>query len=314
MNPPDIHPEALLDRARSGSLGFEEQRLLDKHLSRCSVCRFELSLAPALYAHIPLSNDDDALVARVLDRATAPRGIRRIRFGRALTRRALLLVAALAIVSAASAAVYSRLPRAIAPPVPAPVVVDHVGTNVPPASGSEPPADSPVASVDRIDHVDQHETPRAAAPPSAAPSTEKSREPSAKSNLAPRAPEATCADLFRKANQVRRNGAAEEAITLYRDLESKCAGSTEEISSRVLVGRIYLDRLADSRRALAAFDSYLAAGTSGPLREDALIGRALALGKLGRRGEEESAWNTLLANYPDSIYAEKAKARLNEIR
>jgi len=123
-----------------------------------------------------------------------------------------------------------------------------------------------------------------------------------------------CAEGFRRANQARRSGGADEAIRLYRTLQSICPGSKEEVSSRVLVGRLYLDRVADPRSALAAFDSYLAAGAGGPLREEALIGRALALGKLNRSREEQAAWTALLTAYPDSIYAEKAKARLNELR
>jgi hypothetical protein len=127
------------------------------------------------------------------------------------------------------------------------------------------------------------------------------------------APSTICADRFRRANELRREGAAEQAARFYEELSSVCAGSSEDVSARVLVGRIYLDRLSDPNRALAAFASYLAAASNGSLREDAMIGRALALGRLNRAPEEESAWRALLSSYPDSLYAQKAKSRLNEL-
>jgi hypothetical protein len=310
MSAPDIHPEDLLDRAKRGSLAAPEQRLLDKHLAQCSACRFELAVAPALYGQIELRAEDDALLARAVGRAVAsPWRARRTplaAFRRAITRPAFVIAAVLAVVSIASAAAYSRRARSVSPPASVTVAVDHENRGAPtvvpfeaiepPPAKAPPPLPAPTSSGERAILA-----PRTIAPP---------RKPVE----APREPQANCADVFRNANEVRRKNDAAEAIRLYRELHAICPGSTEEISSRVLVGRIYLDRLSDPSRALASFDSYLAAGSVGPLREEALIGRALALGKLRRASEEETAWRALLAEYPDSIYAEKAKARLTELR
>ena len=105
-----------------------------------------------------------------------------------------------------------------------------------------------------------------------------------------------------------------EAAHTYRDLQSSFPGSPEEIVSRVTLGRLMLDRLGDARGALVQFDSYLANPTHGALREEALIGRALALGRLHRQAEEKGAWAALVAAYPKSAYAERARARLEELR
>jgi hypothetical protein len=105
-----------------------------------------------------------------------------------------------------------------------------------------------------------------------------------------------------------------EATRTYRELQASFPGSQEELVSRVTLGRLLLDRVGDARGALVQFDSYLANPTHGALREEALIGRALALGRLGRRSEEKSAWSALLADYASSAYAERARVRLEELR
>jgi TolA-binding protein len=127
-------------------------------------------------------------------------------------------------------------------------------------------------------------------------------------------PPATAAELFARANLARRRGDVNEAAHTYRDLQSSFPGSPEELVSRVTLGRLMLDRLGDARGALVQFDSYLANPTHGALREEALIGRALALGRLHRQAEEKGAWAALVSAYPKSAYAERARARLEELR
>jgi hypothetical protein len=68
------------------------------------------------------------------------------------------------------------------------------------------------------------------------------------------------------------------------------------------------------QEALALFDGYLANASGGTLEEEALAGRALALGRLGRASEEERAWALLIGKYPDSVYVPQAKARLGKGR
>jgi len=120
--------------------------------------------------------------------------------------------------------------------------------------------------------------------------------------------------LFGKANAAQRDGAAADAARLYTELERSFPGTPEELVARVLLGRLLLDRLDDPRGALAQFDSYLANPDHDALGEEALIGRALVLERLGRHVEEKSAWEVLLGAYPRSSYAEPARTRIDELR
>jgi hypothetical protein len=124
----------------------------------------------------------------------------------------------------------------------------------------------------------------------------------------------SASELFGKANVAQRDGAAADAARLYIELERSFPGSAEELVARVLLGRLLLDRLDDPRGSLVQFDSYLANPDHDALGEEALIGRALALERLGRNAEEKSAWETLLGAYPRSSYAEPARTRLDELR
>lgn len=124
----------------------------------------------------------------------------------------------------------------------------------------------------------------------------------------------TAVELFSRANAAQRDGAPAEAARLYADLERSFPGAAEELVARVLRGRLLLDRLDDPRSALAQFDSYLATPDHDTLGEEALIGRALALERLGRHSEERSAWESLVGAYPRSSYAEPARTRLDELR
>jgi anti-sigma factor RsiW len=101
---PQIHPEDLLDRAQQGFLGPDERHLLEKHLARCSACRFERSLAPALYAELDFAPGDDALIARVIDGAAPWPGYPRpLDTGRRFWRTAVLLVAMMGAAAVAAA-------------------------------------------------------------------------------------------------------------------------------------------------------------------------------------------------------------------
>ena len=123
----------------------------------------------------------------------------------------------------------------------------------------------------------------------------------------------SAAEAFSRANLARREGKVKEVVRLYRTLQERFAGSSEELVSRVALGRLLLDRLGDSRGALVQFNSYLASPGSGALREEAMVGRALALGRLGRGAEERAAWTALLDAWPKSAHAKRAQARLAEL-
>jgi hypothetical protein len=104
-----------------------------------------------------------------------------------------------------------------------------------------------------------------------------------------------------------------EAVRLYRALQEQYSGTSEELVSRVTLGRLLLDRLGDSRGALVQFNSYLASPGGGALREEAMVGRALSLGRMGRSAEERAAWKALLDAWPKTTYRKRAEARLAEL-
>jgi TolA-binding protein len=114
--------------------------------------------------------------------------------------------------------------------------------------------------------------------------------------------------LFDESNVARRHGDLDRVVALHRELESRFPASRETQVSRATLGRWLLDR-GDSSGALAYFGAYLAAG-SGDLAEDAMIGRATALDRLGRDDEARRAWRSLLDAFPKTSYAAHAADRL----
>jgi TolA-binding protein len=122
----------------------------------------------------------------------------------------------------------------------------------------------------------------------------------------------TAAELFRDANAERRAGNIGKAADLYRALQKQHPNAAETQASRVSLGRLLLDRQGDANGALVQFDAYLKSATedSGTLSEEARVGRALALERLGRQAEERRAWEELVARHPQSLHAGRARERL----
>jgi len=285
----DLHPEELLDRARRGLASEIELERLGAHVAICAACRFEADFARDADAHAEFAGDEFVTARLRRDTLTAlsARASGADHFGRSRARRIVILAAALCLVATASAAAVlavrarSQTPEPMAAAAPA----------LPTKPGKRMEARTPNA---------EPPTPEADIAPRA-----PSKQP-AKAAEAPR----SAAQLFASANSARRKGAVGEAAEGYRELQRAYPGSQEEIVSRVTLGRLLLDRLGDAGGALVQFNSYLANPAHRALREEALIGRALSLGRLGRDAEERSAWNALLSAYPKSAYAERARERL----
>lgn len=297
----DLHPDELFDRLRAGRATASERERLHRHLKSCSACRLEQALladadeaaAAAEAAEIAERASRRALAQLRTQRALGPRAVRKPAAARRF--RSLFAAALIAACFAAVALGRTGLHRRAPSPPPAPTHARAVSA----AEVGLPSAPAPAIAV---------APPTVDAPEIRAPEVGASKPLSS----AQRTPEALSAsELFARANQARHQGDSRDAAALYRSLERAFPKSAEAGVARVTFGRLLLDRLGEPRAALAEFDAYLSAG--GPLREEALVGRALALGRLGRRQEERASWSTLLTTFPQSTYAARAKQRISEL-
>ena len=291
----DLHPEDLLERRARGRLSSADQARLEQHLAECDVCRVERSLSAQAALDVEPLRDEKLLVAR-LKRDVAQR-LKTTPTSRARRKGALIAVALAAgsLASVAAAATIVVIHRSAAP---------HTIAVAAPASPKAPKSHA-------APRVAEAEAPAVEA---SAPEPVEVATPSSESAPKPAAVEvSSAAEAFSRANLARRDGKVKEAVRLYRALQERFAGSSEELVSRVALGRLLLDRLGDSRGALVQFNSYLASPGSGALREEAMVGRALSLGRLGRSAEERAAWKALLEAWPKSTHAKRAQARLAEL-
>jgi TolA-binding protein len=301
----DLHPEELLERERAGTLRAEELQRLDEHARNCVACCFERRTRSDFTELFEPFADDDALVARLVGGATSPAPGLPARIRRASLPPAgggrvrwVALVAAAALATGLAAAAYSVLTARSRPaPAEAPSAALPAASLSATALALAPaPSPEPVASA---------AAPRAAAPGASGVAAPAARAAaSAESGLDAR-------ELFARGNKARRAGSYSEAVRLYGELQRRFPGSREAHASRVALGGLMLNQLGNAAGALAQFDSYLRGG--GVLSEEASAGRALALQRLGRTGEERRAWQELLARYPGSIHAERARERLKKL-
>jgi hypothetical protein len=292
----DLHPEDLLDRAARSVATVADLTRLEHHLAECAVCRVERAL------HVQAADDaaplgsDEFLVARLTRDVSARLASPTARRSR---RKSAFVAVGLAAACLAGGAVAATLALRPAGPV------ENVSAKAVPSAHAAGPAlraPEPAPQLPR----EELDTPREPTPADVAP------RPARAPALASAEP-TNASELFSRANQARRDGHVTEAARLYRALQDRFAGSSEELVSRVSLGRLLLDRLGDSRGALVQFNSYLASPAGGALREEAMVGRALALGRLGRAAEERAAWQALLDASPKSTHRKRAQARLGEL-
>lgn len=303
----DLHPEELFDKAARGTLSSAEQAVLDAHLAQCSLCRFERQ-AVEDFAALPLPQlDVDALVTNALTaRVTRPAH-------RPTRRRMPVLVAALVAtfamgsLAAVSTGVIPKLVAAVsgahdvaptpvvphsAAPRPAPVVTPVAA--LPPVVETPPPRPPPPAPV------------RVVTPVVPAPVAEVVPTPDV-----PPPPAESSASLFESANRSRIQGDRTSAMAAYRRLLERFPMADEAAQTRATLGRLLLDQ-GDPAAALAQFDRYLG-GEDRTLREDVMSARAVAFMRLGRDVEELSAWRALVEEFPQSVHASRARARIGAL-
>jgi tetratricopeptide (TPR) repeat protein len=288
----DEHPEALIDRAQQGALTPQEQASLQRHLDECAVCALQISLAPRFERELAPQSRDALLSERAVERALESlQGAARLNRMRRPPRWSRWAAAALLVFGVTAVAAVIR--RGIGPRPPAPPPTPAVQPRTPAAASRpvEPPA------------------------PVEAPPVPESPPPAAAARSAVRATPITADALFERAEKLRRDGRAEAAIATYRRLQATFPETAEARLSFALAGQLLLERRHPGD-ALAQFDRHLSAARragEGEVGEEVLAGRATALEQLHRDADAIAAWKTLLARYPRSVYAGRARARLEQL-
>ncbi|HMJ53031.1 MAG TPA: tetratricopeptide repeat protein [Polyangiaceae bacterium] len=327
-HPVDVHPEDLFDREQEGTLTADERRRLDSHTLQCAACALVRSAVRDFAAQRNPSPGDDALIARISNEALGKAAsistgiispaLRTTYTGSLPRRRRSWAVGAIVLFAATGATasfwsvrgvIVQRLLNAPAETVaPAPVEEPKAPiarTKVTP----RPVAEEPEAVEEESEPAPVVVTPVAPAPVVAP--RPRLHEPI---NVPPAIVVPSANDLFTAANEARRRGDSQKSFELYTQLARNYAGTREETTSRVLLGRLLLDRGAEPTQALGLFTRYLDESPGGTLAEEARLGKALALTRLGSAKEERLAWQQLLAFHPNSIHAERARKRLDELR
>jgi tetratricopeptide (TPR) repeat protein len=252
---------------------------------------------------------DQQLIARAADAALArvtalanvrprPQRVPRTAVVAAVTTACVGVIAAAWWLAGAS---HPTEPTTIRPHSPAPSTARSVPTG-------------PIATARRDATAPATDTPHGLVPPAAADASASSqtRHPRVRAARAAReVTAATAAELFHRANLARGTGDAATAQRDYSELIARFPDSNEAQLAQISLGKLLLARGA-SQAAEREFRGYLARG-SGQLDEEALLSQAQTLRGMGRRDDEQNAWQTLLRNYPNSVYAERARRRLLEL-
>ncbi len=283
------------ERRRRGTASREELVELEAHAQACASCALELSLMNDLaIGRAEPDQDffaDERAVTATLRKLEAP-PLKPRRIGWVLPVSALFIAGAAA---ATGGVLLQRTEPARAPAASSgPPVSGAAPSRGARASIAEPPASPALA-------------PETEQPQSAGNAADGSFAEAAKPASAE--PE-TAAQLFAKANQLRRQGKDALATDQYRELQRRFAGSAEARQALVTLGFLLLDRSRPAE-ALQQFELYLKRG--GAASEDALVGQALAQQRLGRADDERRTLAALVSRYPASANAARAKKRLAEL-
>ena len=294
----DLHPEELFDKAHQGLASSDELARLDAHLALCATCRFDRQVRLDFDSVGGSMGDLDDLVARALSGAQQVPAAPRRRVG------PLLIAAMVGLMGFGSFAAVAQftglLPKWLGPR--SEVVVTPRAQRLPaPAQVREVPrVEEPLALTPALSPAGEREkvavvVRRAAPIPVALPLVVE--------------PDAIA--VFTRATQARVRGETATAMADFLVVIARFPTSPEAALSQAALGRMRLDR-GEAASALEAFDAYLA--TNEPLlREDVQGARAMALQSLGRVEAERSAWEAVLHDYPEGVYAPRARSRLESL-
>lgn len=291
MSVTGLHPEHLIEKEANGTLDASERKQLDTHVAQCAACRFERSVRDDFASELAGEDPPVRISGFELEQPKKQEHVlvvrpRRFRYAWVVAAAVLLLVAT---------AFASEPGRRVWMPMLGITIV-----------GQAPSVTMPTTEI-------------VAPPPSVAhwaPITHEQPDPVVITTEDPKpepAPVAvqTSQALFDDESDARRRGDYDRAIALHTQLVTKYPQSKEAQVSRVTVARMLLDR-GEPSNALVGFDAYIAHG-GGENMEDALVGRATCLDKLGKSEEARTAWQTLLDRHPDGPWASHAKVRIEAL-
>jgi hypothetical protein len=336
MTLPELHPDELLLREASSFLTASERADLNAHLERCPACTLERAVRQEAARLRGPSDLDHAIAARVVGRLLADpdREIGPTKRGGAWRRRLAYAAIALVLVSSTAMAgvalvVQIRQREAarvesegLSAPAVGPAPKRHRAMAAPAErreadeiGASDEVAAGPSAVHDQTTvALGAPAGPAVEIAPSAASRTVRSQAIGGRSPTVSRhhlaAARVDAATLLALAEEAESGGRLASASRLYGELGRSFPGTREDIVARALHGQLLLDRLGSPTRALALFEAYLKAEPAGTLAEEARLGRARSLERLGRPSEERAAWLDLLRVHPRSIHAAAARARL----
>jgi TolA-binding protein len=322
VSTPQSCPDNIFARARSGSICALERSQFERHLAGCEACRAMLFLSRGFDQRLSAQSGDTQVLARLVDgirAARAPDGSKERRAWRASVpprrRLAALLVAAILTAGMATARVVPAVHNVLmhfafivagrpAPQAAAPALQKKSPAGAGPVANAAPAL---VASVESPPVEPQTVAIDAPKP------VRNARRVRAPSENAP-----TAYQLFSEANARRKAGDTVGARRAYAELERRYPASPEAQVATASLGRLLLERANDPAGALQQFDRMLsrapATMAQPALAEEALFGRATALMHMGRSQEEKKTWLDLLARFPGSVYADRARERLAALR
>jgi len=296
----------LLCRARREELSAEEQRRLNELVRRSLELRLMNQMLSEFEKESRVQAGDDVLLARISARALGASDkppAKRRGLSVVLLAAAMLLGASLAGAGLESARQRQETGHWMSPLViwsqkvtkPKPRRAPSVAKGVP--SQSAPlemaPQDGPGIAP---------EAPPVEAPPSPAPSAALPH----RTVLEPKAHNSSSAsELFARANLLRRQGRGADAAGAYQLLLELYPNSREVGPSRLALAK-YL-QATQPERALAQYRAVAASSDS--LRAEALWGISEVATSLGQRALATQTLGDLIREFPDSPYAEVARAR-----
>jgi TolA-binding protein len=120
-------------------------------------------------------------------------------------------------------------------------------------------------------------------------------------------------ELLGRARALRLQREWRAAAKVYEELIRRYPNTDEATASLVTLGDIRLSRLGNPTAALSHYNAYLGSGRA-TLRPEVLIGKAKALGRLGRAAEARTTLETFLSHFPNALQAERVKVRLEELK